>query len=86
MDGSCNNLGRPSEGQSFVPFSRLVPAKHTKIDCGPPRFAPKHLPNSRQLSLDLVKRAETPASRKFSAMLWNFGQYMDHDLMLTPPR
>ncbi len=83
MDGSCKNLRHPSSGQSNQPFVRLVPRKHSLINCATGKHA---LPNPRLLSRAMVRRGEDSLSPKRSAMLWNYGQFVDHDIELTPPR
>ncbi len=55
MDGSCNNLRHPSSGQSNQPFVRLVPRRHSLINCGTGKHA---LPNPRLLSRAMVRRGE----------------------------
>ncbi len=83
MDGSCNNLDHPSSGQSQRPFVRLIPRKHSLVNCGSGR---QGLPNPRLLSRVMIRRGEDGTSTAKSAMLWNFGQLVDHDIELTPPR
>ena len=81
-DGRCNNLDNPTFGQSNLPFIRLVPRKHNLINCG----AVSNLPNARVASSLSFKRGEMGIQPSLSLMFMSWGQIIDHDIELTPPR
>jgi len=81
-DGSCNNLAKPSWGQSGLPYSRLIERQHSLVDCG----RASHLPNARLVSQALIRRGEFDVSPEVGLMVMVYGQVIDHDMGLTPPR
>uniref|UniRef100_A0A7E4WD61 Peroxidase n=1 Tax=Panagrellus redivivus TaxID=6233 RepID=A0A7E4WD61_PANRE len=88
-DGQCNNFIYPMRGVSQMPFHRLLPPIYENGFNTPVGWDPKKLyygypkPNPRTISLELIgTRAITP-HHKFSAMLMQWGQFLDHDIDFT---
>ncbi|XP_054158548.1 peroxidase-like [Oppia nitens] len=82
-DGSCNNLRYPLWAKSLTQFIRLVPPAYAdglnelrvSVDGGP-------LPSPREVSCKLALDFDIP-DRKFSLLVMQWGQIIDHDLTLT---
>ncbi|KAF7490083.1 Chorion peroxidase [Sarcoptes scabiei] len=82
-DGSCNNLNNPRWGKSFECVIRLLdPAYSDGISR--PRLARSGnvLPNARVLSGSIHQQED--AQGNFTHMLMQFGQFLDHDISLSP--
>lgn len=84
-DGSCNNLKRPSAGKFATPFARLLPSTYAHGVSAPRLHGPHGgpLPNPRWLSLAMSDASNHPHSHVSSAFVY-WGQFIDHDLTLTP--
>jgi len=82
-DGSNNNLSNPNWGATFIHLQRLAaPAYADGIDdlAGPNR------PNAREISNKIVNQDEgvsIPNSVSATDFVWQWGQFIDHDLDLT---
>ncbi|XP_037782099.1 peroxidase-like [Penaeus monodon] len=84
-DGTCNNLKNPTWGAAFMPYGRFaeydygdgVSSLRVASDGG-------DLPSARLVSLAVSSRPETPSSTSLSNLHMSFGQFLDHDLVLTP--
>ncbi|CAG2109200.1 unnamed protein product, partial [Medioppia subpectinata] len=82
-DGNCNNLDYPLWGKSLTQFNRLVPPSYAdglndlrvSVDGG-------ELPSAREVSCKLALDFDIP-DRKFSLLVMQWGQIIDHDLTLT---
>lgn len=83
VDGACNNLLNPHWGRAGLPFRRLLPRKHSLIGCG---AASNQLPNPRLLSRLLVHRGDFDIHHEISMVTMVWGQVIDHDIEITPPR
>ena len=94
-DGTCNNLGNPTQGSSFTAFARLLEPRYedgvnqlrgfiqSKTDGifhkGP--FGPPN-PSARLISTTIVRdRIENSSALSHLVMQW--GQFVDHDLDLN---
>ncbi len=80
MDGSGNNQLDPLAGASFQQFQRLAPvgyADSIATMAGPLRKSPREISN-------LVAAQERSLPNHFGAsdFLWQWGQFLDHDLSL----
>ncbi|CAG2168792.1 unnamed protein product, partial [Oppiella nova] len=82
-DGSCNNFDYPLWAKSLTQFIRLVPPAYAdglnelrvSVDGG-------DLPSPREVSCKLALDFDLP-DRKFSLLVMQWGQIIDHDLTLT---
>ena len=95
IDGTCNNLANPLFGAAGTLFKRLVPAQYedgkttlrgnlqnnfnmsSLSPLGPPNPSARHV--SETIIRDIDKE-ETP----FTHILMQWGQFLDHDLDLSP--
>ncbi|XP_028168592.1 peroxidase isoform X2 [Ostrinia furnacalis] len=83
IDGSCNNLARPSWGMPQTPYGRLVPYNYADgVSAWPRAASGAPLPNARLLSLRLFP------DRQLVSPIWNlnaqqWGQIITHDMSLT---
>ncbi|MHA7871071.1 MAG: peroxidase family protein, partial [Hyphococcus sp.] len=81
MDGSGNNRQDPTAGASFEPFQRLAPngyADGIAKMAGPLRKSPREISN-----IVAAQGARTVPNRfGTSDYLWQWGQFIDHDLSL----
>lgn len=95
IDGTCNNLDNPTLGAATTAFARLTPpeyedgvsslrgdlqARNKFLNIGP--FSPPN-PSARLIS-ETVVRNITQEELPFTHILMQFGQFLDHDLDLSP--
>ena len=84
IDGSCNNLRVPNFGRSFTPLQRILDP-----DFGDNFMLPREdqsgrdLPSARLVST-LTRFNQDEEDQQFSAILFSFGQFIDHDLDHVP--
>ncbi|XP_037074559.1 eosinophil peroxidase-like [Pollicipes pollicipes] len=83
--GYCNNLNNPNYGKSVMPQSRLLPAKYDDGVSRPRErsVTGQSLPSPRRISTELHNDVSSPHSR-YTMFLMQFGQFLDHDVTLTP--
>jgi len=87
-DGSCNNWGSPLLGASLTPFRRILRPVYengfnSPIGQDPTRLYNGHpKPSARTLSTQLIssKQVELEMDGKYSSMLMQWGQFIDHDI------
>src|SRR5262245_43092070 len=83
FDGTCNNLAHPEWGSANVALLRKAPAAYADGISDPVVGSPAR-PSPRVISNSVVAQAEDMPDRRFlSAMVYAFGQFVDHDLDLT---
>lgn len=96
IDGTCNNLMNPLFGASATPFPRLIPAEYedgisslrgglqarNEGLLGITPFVPPN-PSPRTVSLNIVRNV-TQDELPFTHILMQWGQFLDHDLDLSP--
>lgn len=91
ISGECNNLRRPKWGSSNQPLERWLPANYEDSFSqavgwdSSKTYNGFHLPDVREVS-NLIAAITTAANRdpRLSHMSVVYGQYLDHDLDLTP--
>ena len=81
VDGTCNNLDHPYWGATNVALRRVRPAAYEQIF--EPRGAGGGLPSARLISTQIHKDLAQP-DKEITHMLAHFGQFVDHDITLTP--
>ena len=83
IDGSHNNLANSAWGQSDIPFLRLAPVSYAD---GKTSLSRPNSESPRVISNSVVKMDgdKTPLGASVSDMFWQWGQFLDHDLTLTP--
>ncbi len=83
LDGSGNNLTNPAWGQSGTDFLRLAPAAYADGISTP---AGADRPSARAVSNAVSDQTGTTSSndRQMSAFVYAWGQFIDHDIDLTP--
>jgi len=82
-DGSNNNLDNPDWGAAFAHLQRLGEADYTD---GVSSLAGLVRPSARLVSNEVVNQDEgvsVPNSFGHTDMLWQWGQFIDHDIDLT---
>ncbi|XP_059486654.1 chorion peroxidase-like [Neocloeon triangulifer] len=85
-DGTCNNPRRSWVGRATSPLQRLLPA-HYDDGIQVPRSARDGgpLPSARQISFILSTDGNrAPLDRRLSALVADFGQFLDHDVVQSP--
>ncbi|MFK7806644.1 MAG: peroxidase family protein, partial [Saprospiraceae bacterium] len=81
IDGSLNNFDHPEWGKANIPLYREIPAAYGDGQgslAGPNRPSPRHISN--QLSDEPQDRRD---ERLLSGMAYQFGQFLDHDIVLS---
>lgn len=82
LDGSDNNPANPAWGTPNQPFLRKVPADYADAISEP---SGANRPSARIVSNEVARqRNARPNRRGASDMLWQWGQFLDHDLDETP--
>ena len=84
ISGRCNNLQNPEWGSAGQTYRRLI-ANAYQDGKSVPRGGrhPSSLPNPRWISQKNHPDADHPDYR-FTHMVMQFGQFLDHDVTLTP--
>ena len=82
IDGSCNNLDSLQAGSAHTPLSRLF---SNSYDDEFSSLAQMGRPNPRVVSNMVFSQGQTsiPNSLNATDMVWQFGQFLDHDLDLS---
>merc|ERR1719481_1586505 len=85
IEGCCNNLKNSDLGAPFASFTRLIDPDY-EDGVGLPRggLTSSKLPSSRKVSNVVHQVAKKNTKQKFSQMVMQFGQFLDHDFTLTP--
>ena len=82
ISGYGNNARNPEWGAAEIPFLR-----RTTVDYGDGVDSPsgENRPNPRDISNAVCAQEEdTPGARRASDFVWQWGQFLDHDITLTP--
>ncbi|XP_043261638.1 uncharacterized protein LOC122402694 [Colletes gigas] len=85
LSGHCNNLRNPSLGKSLTTFARLLPPVY-EDGVSKPRLTAISgipLPNPRVVST-VIHPDISHLSNRYSLMLMQYAQFLDHDLTMTP--
>ena len=83
-DGSDNNLSNPDWGSTGSSLIRITPPSYADAQSTPRGGTPSSLPNPRAISQAVsAQLANTRNRRGASDWLWQWGQFLDHDLDLT---
>ncbi|KAF6029143.1 hypothetical protein EB796_012540 [Bugula neritina] len=86
IDGTCNNINRPLNGAAKTPLNRLAISRY-EDGINKPRTSPflssGSLKSARDVSV-AVHETTTIDSTKFTHLLMNYGQFLDHDITLSP--
>ncbi len=81
IDGTGNNLAAPDQGAAFIPLLRLAAPDYAD---GVSQLAGALRPSAREVSNLVIAQEETlPNSHGVTDFLWQWGQFLDHDLDLT---
>ena len=81
IDGTGNNLANPDWGSTGIQFLRLTPAEYGD---GVSSVGGTDRPSARVISNALAAQEEdTVSDRMLSAMIYAWGQFIDHDIDLT---
>lgn len=83
VDGAGNNVANPDWGSAGADLLRLAPAAYGDGLSSP---AGSDHPSAREISNTLVDQGDEDiiSDRMLSAMVYAWGQFIDHDLDLTP--
>lgn len=82
VDGSGNNLDHPDWGSAESPFIRLLPNGYADGSSAPNEVG---RPSARAVSNALAAQSESIVNtRGATDYLWQWGQFIDHDIVETP--
>ena len=82
IDGRGNNRNRPELGMAGTQLLRQVPVSYGYALSGDP---PPDLPDGRFISNIVSAQSEpVPGAAQVTDMVWQWGQFLDHDISLTP--
>jgi hypothetical protein len=82
-DGTCNNLHRPEFGSAGLPLLRRTAVAYADGHSQP---SGAERPNPREVSRFIqLQSVPIPNHDGASDFLWLWGQFLDHDISLTPP-
>jgi len=81
-DGADNNIANPAFGMAGTTLSRLAPAEYAD---GVSELAGATRPNPRAISNAVFEQAGSTSNASGATdMFWQWGQFLDHDIDLTP--
>ena len=81
-DGSNNNLSQNTLGSANTAFTNIVAKDPDRMLEG---VSAARLPNVREISNTVSAQTENTVNKKgLSDMFWLYGQFLDHDINLTP--
>ncbi len=87
IDGTCNNLTnaeREEWGASDIALYREMPTRYGQPDRRNAMNG-QNRANPRVVSNNIVSQSESlPSSQNFSSLIFTWGQFLDHDITLTP--
>lgn len=82
--GTCNNLGRVEMGSRMIALTRLS-INDPAFDDGVSAPAGRGRPSARDISNIMgSQEKDLPNKRQVADTIWVWGQFLDHDLDLTP--
>lgn len=82
--GTCNNLERVEAGSRMMALGRL-PVNDPAFDDGVSSPSGGNRPSARLISNIIGSQTgDRPNARGLADTIWTFGQYLDHDLDLSP--
>ncbi|CAH1252881.1 PXDN [Branchiostoma lanceolatum] len=89
FDGTCNNFQHPMWGAALTPFRRLLKPIYENGFNTPVGWNRSHLyfgfskPSSRGVSTGVLSTSTTTPDTRYSHMVMQWGQFLDHDLDLA---
>ena len=84
LDGTGNNLANPTWGAAGTPLARMASAAYDDGISAPRGSVSLSLPNPRLISNTVVAQTTmTPNSHAMTNWVFQWGQFVDHDLDLT---
>lgn len=88
IDGSNNNLGNPQLGRTFTPLLRKTHVAYeldAVADGTDEAPSGSDRPSAREISNAVVAQSQSiPNTMPISSFVWQWGQFIDHDIDLTP--
>ena len=85
IDGSCNNLMKPSFGRSQTPLQRILRNAYADGISEPRKFGKNRnpLPSAKIVS-KWTSGLANKEDKLFTSLIFAFGQFLDHDLDHVP--
>ncbi|ODM90056.1 Chorion peroxidase [Orchesella cincta] len=85
FNGTCNNLNNPHWGSINMPNARLLPPSYAnEIDEPRGGLDQTSVPAVRNLTLTIHQGGDDKYENTATHMVPQFGQFLDHDITLTP--
>ncbi|EAR22695.1 peroxidase family protein [Nitrococcus mobilis] len=84
FDGAGNNTNYASFGQAGTPLTRLLEPAYADSQSSPRGGDPTSLPSARAISNSVASQPlSKPSSSGLTSWIWQWGQFLDHDIDLT---
>ena len=85
IDGCCNNINTKDMGSTHTAFGRFLdPAYEDSVEVPRGGLSPSNPPNARAVSRAVHRTDQIVGNKEASLMVMQFGQFLDHDITLTP--
>ena len=85
IDGCCNNVNLKDLGSANKAFPRFLdPVYEDNIEVPRGGLSASSLPNARDVSRAVHRTKPIVGNKDASLMVMQFGQFLDHDITLTP--
>ena len=85
IDGCCNNINRKDSGSTNQAFARFLdPVYEDGVETPRGGLSTSSLPNARLVSRMVHRTKNREVNKNISLMVMQFGQFLDHDITLTP--
>ncbi|XP_077865815.1 peroxidasin homolog [Saccoglossus kowalevskii] len=90
IDGTCNNFDRPTQAASLTPFARIIAPVYENGFNEPVGWNTNkmydgfHKPSPRKVSYTIGSTTTITNNHEITDLVTLFGQFLDHDMDLTP--
>ena len=89
IDGSANNINDSTLGSADTPLLRITDSEYADEASAPAglnRANPRDISNTMMDAESMGTASNSGNSRQLSGFIWQWGQFLDHDISLTPEK